>query len=1004
MKVCDYDGSNGVVDGKKVWARKALSTVSMTTPNHQQHRSYLFSRSFPAARTEEHQLALATASVEDRDEAYGAGFSDIGTNDVNINAPPFSLSSSLCVSSSSALSFSRSQPTASARAMTQLEHVFRVSMCCLSCVGCCAEEKRYLLQKESRLRIVDVVLKVAKSKKEVFGEVLCGRAYDGQQHSIAKEVLMSSSTTNLSYLQLSPAARLLIYIFSMVEDCVGTSEGRQAIRLLKERLEITSNSPDAMIDEFTQCENVLINSDKPLMLYEEESAQVALPVEKKTEFGLFLRHHTSEFEFLQFEEVCELMTSLKYTLGGCSGNKKSVNSSVPPSLQYQAQRDLPFNYNEMQKLYESDSDSDNEMDVDISQSDEEDSRGRKDMELYPNKEKGDTPKSLITLKSSSRGVRTPYSDNTNLGHGVFTLPESDYDKYLNAMSALDHPAAIEFLHRHFDYVQKTGPGGLDGETHFLEWSQEKELSPSSYVQGDVKQFQDALLSLTSARARLGHSVEALQALNETVRVAQQHGDAACLVHCLSSLCSLQMSEISRSRKNTTRQMSWAGPIHRARLVLLLRRCLARSIELRLPHLCCFSRLSLAYLDMHNPVPTSRIPLTGATHFSVINGQLMAKSQAAHALSDTITNCYIDLHRTALASSVLSRHGNPALSKASSNQSNTALSSNSGLQSRADHQQPSELYGQTLGQCENLHRIPDAVGDTTVTAHIMRATSWEMFGGSGMARSNVLTIMASLRRQTSPENLDFLNGWLAIKSAERLGDDFAEDFFSNVVTKQNGLHCRNADLVFEFRKAISCHDGFSAYCIANRIRALAETLTQNREEGCIEADRYFALALLSCDNVVKAEKIAQQACSRAYKAGLFIPTVKILLLLSEIHRFAGNHVTSLPYALSAYQQAESRGLDLLAAKAEFLVCERMTDLHSDHFYQARRTVEKLLPLFLSNADLDFQGRALLLLAKCHLTSVSPSELQSRPGIILSPLKSAIDIFYKAKVSHLHHILM
>lgn len=48
-------------------------------------------------------------------------------------------------------------------------------------------------------------------------------------------------------------------------------------------------------------------------------------------------------------------------------------------------------------------------------------------------------------------------------------------------------------------------------------------------------YQSALLSLSAAHAALGHPSEALQALNETLRVAQQSGDAWCMLHAMGAL-------------------------------------------------------------------------------------------------------------------------------------------------------------------------------------------------------------------------------------------------------------------------------------------------------------------------------------------------------------------------------------------------------------------------------------------------------------------------------------
>ena len=265
----------------------------------------------------------------------------------------------------------------------------------------------------------------------------------------------------------------------------------------------------------------------------------------------------------------------------------------------------------------------------------------------------------------------------------------------------------------------------------------------------------------------------------------------------------------------------------------------------------------------------------------------------------------------------------------------------------------------------------------------------------MARADMVTVLGTLKSRVSPESMDFTKGWLAM-NAERHGEACPESCIADILHKENGLHCRSSKLILTIREALSTGDDFMAIDAANRLRSLANSLPQNREEAGIEADRYLALAHLSSGNSMEAEKIAQRACYRAYCSGLIVPTLNTLLLLAEVHRVAGNHLLSLPHAVSAFQQAQSRGLDMVAARAEFLIAETMVMLHPDHAYQARSTVEKLLPLLLAHADLELRGRALLLLVKSRLTLHTHAQLVRRPGIVLSPLKNAIRAFGDAKV--------
>ena len=49
-------------------------------------------------------------------------------------------------------------------------------------------------------------------------------------------------------------------------------------------------------------------------------------------------------------------------------------------------------------------------------------------------------------------------------------------------------------------------------------------------------FQSGLLALGALHTRYGHVSRALMALQETIRLAQQHHDAPILAHALAALC------------------------------------------------------------------------------------------------------------------------------------------------------------------------------------------------------------------------------------------------------------------------------------------------------------------------------------------------------------------------------------------------------------------------------------------------------------------------------------
>ena len=135
-------------------------------------------------------------------------------------------------------------------------------------------------------------------------------------------------------------------------------------------------------------------------------------------------------------------------------------------------------------------------------------------------------------------------------HRMGNPPGGSYLRYLYSMQHKDYPAAVEHLHRYFDY-------GMFGRALRSERNDIK----------DRPVFQWALLNLAGLHFRFGHMALALQALEETVRLAQHASDHKCLANALYWLVRLVAVAGDRQLEGQ-----------------LVRRCLQRACQLRLPKL------------------------------------------------------------------------------------------------------------------------------------------------------------------------------------------------------------------------------------------------------------------------------------------------------------------------------------------------------------------------------------------------------------------------------------
>lgn len=157
-------------------------------------------------------------------------------------------------------------------------------------------------------------------------------------------------------------------------------------------------------------------------------------------------------------------------------------------------------------------------------------------------------------------------------------PAAHLAHYLTALHNNEYEAAVENLHRYFDYslVHARKGGSPDA-------------APAT--------TQYAVLNLAALHLWFGHSSTAGEALRETVRVAQQNGDSVCVAFALALLAQVMADEGEAQPRD------------------MLRRCRERAAELHLWRLQALSAMAEADLvgstGVNVPVDSATIGLAGA---------------------------------------------------------------------------------------------------------------------------------------------------------------------------------------------------------------------------------------------------------------------------------------------------------------------------------------------------------------------------------------------------------
>uniref|UniRef100_A0A2N9EY67 Anaphase-promoting complex subunit 5 n=1 Tax=Fagus sylvatica TaxID=28930 RepID=A0A2N9EY67_FAGSY len=161
-------------------------------------------------------------------------------------------------------------------------------------------------------------------------------------------------------------------------------------------------------------------------------------------------------------------------------------------------------------------------------------------------------------------------------------------RYLNSLCHDDYFAALENLHRYFDY--SAGTEGID-------------FVPPASGCNSFGRYEIALLFLGMMHFQFGHPKQALEVLTEAVRVSQQQSNDTCLAYTLAAICNL-LSEIGVSSTAGILGSSFSPLTSigislsvQQQLFVLLKGSLKRAESLRLKRLVASNHLAMAKFDL-----------------------------------------------------------------------------------------------------------------------------------------------------------------------------------------------------------------------------------------------------------------------------------------------------------------------------------------------------------------------------------------------------------------------
>jgi len=408
-------------------------------------------------------------------------------------------------------------------------------------------------------------------------------------------------------------------------------------------------------------------------------------------------------------------------------------------------------------------------------------------------------------------------------------PGAELARHLAHVSRRDYTSAMEHARRHFDYLPGTSGtgsqlgGGDDGsysnagsvaagrvaldvgagasfglpmnprqayergreifpgasaESSSLQMNQSGAAEATAQEHADAAaaaqraRLQSALLTLGVAHLRFHHSGEALKALNEAVRTAQQNGDEASLAHALAAFCALCASSSGSlaSTEGAPAVEEWrthAGgddgdkergsrgsisvqPVQAAADArLLLRRLAKQARTLRIPHLMAYGELArarhVASRPPCGPAPWSRgleAEPGGSKKESGKTGPGPRDSDVSTADSALLFRRVASSPPAAATAATqlveALRHAvtlGAAAPQTTQQQAAAAAASRSGAEARAN---PNELYPPPKGLAPSVASGSEsAMEQLSGSGSVLCASVWDAHGVPTMARMHAL---------------------------------------------------------------------------------------------------------------------------------------------------------------------------------------------------------------------------------------------------------------------------
>lgn len=550
------------------------------------------------------------------------------------------------------------------------------------------------------------------------------------------------------------------------------------------------------------------------------------------------------------------------------------------------------------------------------------------------------------------------------------LPTLHYLRHSEALLRRDYTSAVEHLHRHFD---------TSGEHDELWLSSGQATSIGGFESANAgrERLQTALLALASMQLEFSHVDEAMIAISEAVRTAQQNGDEASLAHALALTTAL----LSRAPVET----SGRALRRDAQLPMLLRRLSAQATELASPHLVAYASLAMAKYAIDNPSTED-----GAKSRFIGEVGVKSMQRGSASLPALATQTLVDVELTRYLAHVADAA--PASFSAVS-ASRDATGNSASVSGTVDLFQAPKGFPSTPTCAYTSSATAAALRSLTGTASTIAAEGWGSHGCKYISRMYAIRQLYHDRDATADETAASCAMLMAFTS-ECDGIDAAETVCAHVeeIFGRGGVANKITAAAFrkmEYERAVGVGSYAAARDAAHQLFDLVDETAGVDNALRFEARRMLANLDRLTNNLSAAQRELVAIVEEADTIKDANSAMSAKLTLAETHLSAGAPTLALMRALPLELEAAELGLEPIRAMAFCVVCESWLALGCSHAQLARDALDTRALELLTSDDLRVQARAYVAYARALVATTTDSELGTIASRVIDALERAGD---------------